>query len=654
MTKVFKAILIIFLLFPLVVYSQHVKEDSLWLLLKSPKVKKMTFSDLIAIQKNYTSYGKKLRMAYSNELLGRKDLMANEKHKAEAYFLVAKNFQYFGDNVMQSKAYFEESIRLFTKQKNLIKKAEAMDLLGTYYQNIDEDSIAIKLYTESQKIAESINDTVGILLPYRGFVFIFTKIGLYEKAIAYGLEGIKRSEFFHKEISVAFLSNNIGNAYLQNGDFDLAIKFYKKALSINKDAENIVRNSSNIGNAYLYLNKIDSATKYLNRVEALLPQVKVPRVFIFAYSYIAKLRNRQSKYKQAIVYANEAIRYAKRYQLEGISDVAYESLVVSYKKTNKPDSALAALENYWKIKQRFLETSRNKTISLVEQEFQKYRKEKKIELKAAKIALQKTSSVVDKLIRNGALGLSILLALMVILYYNKYKLKQRTSEELTIKNFEIEKQKILVQTSLEEKDILLKELHHRVKNNFSIVSSLLRIQSDKLEDEKAIQAIRQGQQRIDAMSMIHQRLYQTDKISSINIKVYVNDLAESLMSAYGYNCDNFDLDLDIENEELDVDLAMPLGLIINELLTNSFKYAYTKIQHPNLKISIKKNGGLTLEIQDNGIGINIDLWKKTSDSFGKKLITGLTLQLGGTYTIEKSNGTFFKLQIPIEKLKIAS
>ena len=256
MTKVFKAILIIFLLFPIVVYSQHVKEDSLWLLLKSPKVKKMTFSDLIAIQKNYTSYGKKLRMAYSNELLGRKDLMANEKHKSKAYFLVAKNFQYFGDNILQSKAYFEESIRLFTKQKNLIKKAEAMDLLGTYYQNIDEDSIAIKLYTESQKIAESINDTAGILLPYRGFVFIFTKIGLYEKAIAYGLEGIKRSEFFHKEISVAFLSNNIGNAYLQNGEFDLAIKFYKKALSINKDAENIVRNSSNIGNAYLYLNKI--------------------------------------------------------------------------------------------------------------------------------------------------------------------------------------------------------------------------------------------------------------------------------------------------------------------------------------------------------------------------------------------------------------
>ena len=654
MTKEFKAILIIFLFFPLVVYSQYSKEDSLWLLLKSPKVKKMIFSDLIAIQKNYKSYGKKLRMAYSYELLGRKDLMANEKQKAEAYFLVAENFQYFGDNIMQSKAYFEESIKLFTKQKNLIKKAEAINLLGTYYQNIDEDSIAVKLYSESLQIAESIKDTAGILRPYRGFVFIFTKMGLYDKAIAYGLEGIKRSEFFHKEISVAFLSNNIGNAYLQNGEFDLAIKFYKKALSINLDTENIVRNSSNIGNAYLYLNKLDSAAKYLNRVEVLLPQVKVPRVFIFAYSYIAKLRNRQSRYKQAIVYATEAIRYANRYQLESISDAAYESLVVSYKKTNKPDSALLALENYWKIKQRYLETSRNKTISQVEQNFQIYRKEKKMELKAANIALQKTSSVIDKLIKNGGLVMSILLALLVIVYYNKYKLKQRTSEELIIKNLEIEQQKILVQTSLEEKDILLKELHHRVKNNFAIVSSLLRIQSDKLEDEKAIQAVRQGLQRIDAMSMIHQRLYLTEKITSINIKLYINDLAESLMNAYGYNYDNFDLDLDIENEELDVDLAMPLGLIIHELLTNSFKYAYTSIQQPNLKISIIKNGGLTLEIQDNGIGIDIDRWTRTSDTFGKKLITGLTLQLGGTYTIQKSNGTFFKLQIPKEKLKFTA
>jgi two-component sensor histidine kinase len=654
MKKVFKATLVTFLLLPLMVYSQQSKEDSLWLILKSAKVKKMTFSDLIAIQKDYASYNKKLRMAYSYELLGRRDLMANEKQKAEAYLMVAENFRFFGDNIMQSKAYFEESIKLFTKQKNLRKKAEAINLLGAYYQNIDEDSIAIKLYTESLQIAEKIKDTAGILRPYRGFVFIFTKMGLYDKAIAYGLEGIKRSEHFHKEISVAFLSNNTGNAYLQSGQFDLAIAFYKKALSINKDAENIVRNSSNIGNAYLYLNKIDSAAKYLNRVEVLLPQVKVPRAFIFAYSYIAKLRNHQKRYQQAIGYANEAIRYAKGYQLESISDAAYESLVFSYKKMNMPDSALVALENYWKIKQRFLETSRNKTVAQVEQKFHKYRNEKEIELKAAEIELLKKDLVVDKLLRNGALVMSILLALMAILYYNRYKLKQRTSEVLTIKNLEIEKQKMQIQTSLEEKDILLKELHHRVKNNLAIVSSLLRIQSNKLEDEKAIQAVRQGQQRIDAMSMIHQRLYLSDKITSINIKEYVNDLAESLMNAYGYNCDNFDLELAIESEELDVDLAMPMGLIINELLTNSFKYAYAKIQQPQLKISIKKNGGLILEIHDNGIGIDIDRWTRASDSFGKKLIVGLTHQLGGTYTIEKNNGTFFKLHIPKEKLKIAA
>lgn len=254
----------------------------------------------------------------------------------------------------------------------------------------------------------------------------------------------------------------------------------------------------------------------------------------------------------------------------------------------------------------------------------------------------------------GAVVISILLAFMAILCYNKYKLQQRISEKLIINNLELEKQKMQIQASLEEKNILLKELHHRVKNNFAMVSSLLRIQSTKLEDEKANQIVLQGQQRINAISMIHQRLYQTDKITSINIKEYVNDLAEGLMNAYGYNCDNFDLDLDIENGELDVDLSMSLGLIINELLTNAFKYAYIKIRQPKLKISIKKNGGLILEIKDNGIGIDIDQWTKTSNSFGKKLIAGLTLQLGGVYTIEKNNGTFFQLQIPKEKLKIAA
>jgi two-component sensor histidine kinase len=147
------------------------------------------------------------------------------------------------------------------------------------------------------------------------------------------------------------------------------------------------------------------------------------------------------------------------------------------------------------------------------------------------------------------------------------------------------------------------------------------------------------------MSLIHQRLYQTDKVTSVNIKEYIIDLAESLMSAYGFKPNKFDLNISVEKEELDVDLAIPLGLIINELLTNSFKYAYTNIEKPALNISLKGDKNLVLEIKDNGVGLDLNRWKNAKDSFGKKLIGGLVSQIGGKYTIENEGGTVFRMRI---------
>jgi two-component sensor histidine kinase len=214
-----------------------------------------------------------------------------------------------------------------------------------------------------------------------------------------------------------------------------------------------------------------------------------------------------------------------------------------------------------------------------------------------------------------------------------------------LQNKKLNESRQQISAQADQLKLMMKELHHRVKNNLAIVSGLLRIQSNKLEDEAAIQAVRQGQQRVDAMSLIHQRLYQTDKVTTINIKEYIIDLAESLMSAYGFEPNKFDLTIAVEKEELDVDLAIPLGLIINELLTNSFKYAYQNIEKPALNISLKGDKNLDLEIKDNGIGIDLNRWKTAKDSFGKKLISGLVNQIGGKFTIENDKGTVFRMAL---------
>jgi two-component sensor histidine kinase len=119
-----------------------------------------------------------------------------------------------------------------------------------------------------------------------------------------------------------------------------------------------------------------------------------------------------------------------------------------------------------------------------------------------------------------------------------------------------------------------------------------------------------------------------------------------LMQAYGYSPDDFELTIEVENPALDVDLAIPLGLIVNELITNSFKYAYEGIAHPSLNIYLKNDATITLKVQDNGIGIDEELVSQKSNSFGQKLIKGLSKQLKGDYKFENNQGTYFELNIP--------
>ena len=194
--------------------------------------------------------------------------------------------------------------------------------------------------------------------------------------------------------------------------------------------------------------------------------------------------------------------------------------------------------------------------------------------------------------------------------------------------------------------LLMKELHHRVKNNLQIVSSLLSLQSFRIKDKAAADAVREGQHRIEAMSLIHQRLYTHDNITKVNIQEFIIDISESLMQAYGYNKNNFVLILKIENELMDVDKAIPLSLIINELVTNAFKYAYAATAKPELRITLTKvQNDMQLFIADNGKGLDMEAWKN-NEGYGKELVKTFTKQLDGQIIISVDNGTTFKITFP--------
>jgi PAS domain S-box-containing protein len=198
-----------------------------------------------------------------------------------------------------------------------------------------------------------------------------------------------------------------------------------------------------------------------------------------------------------------------------------------------------------------------------------------------------------------------------------------------------------LEASLKEKELLLKEIHHRVKNNLQIISSLLSLQIVSTGNEIASVSLKESQNRIRSMALIHEKLYQSSDLAVIDFREYVQSLVISLTRSYVLN-HALKIDVDIEAVSLDIDMAIPCGLIINELISNSLKYAFPGGQAGEIHISLHRNGGqYCLAVSDNGVGLPPDLDFRNTASLGLQLVTTLAGQLNGTVDCPPGKGTTF-------------
>lgn len=195
--------------------------------------------------------------------------------------------------------------------------------------------------------------------------------------------------------------------------------------------------------------------------------------------------------------------------------------------------------------------------------------------------------------------------------------------------------------SLKEKEVMLSELHHRVKNNLQIITSLLRIQSVNITDKEALEAIKVSQNRVNSMALVHEKLYKSRNFSLVDFDDYVKHLSSHLMQAYGVKKGKIDLDLNIQKVFLSVDTAIPVGLIINELISNSLKHAFPDKRQGKVTIELTKGGTVDyqLRIRDDGIGISKDIDPNRSSTLGMNLVSMLTKQLAGDIKINTDKGT---------------
>jgi two-component sensor histidine kinase len=375
--------------------------------------------------------------------------------------------------------------------------------------------------------------------------------------------------------------------------------------------------------------QFEKARESIQEVKELVPTIGMEVFDAYPLQLNAILLNYEGRHQEALAEAQKSWDLMVEYgELEGQYE-AYPLIIELFEKTGQYEQAFRFFSNFQAIKDSTFTEEKNRTVQNLQTKYETAKKETQIEQQQAALARSRLEKWAL------ALGLAIL-AFLAFLFWRQRQKTIAAYQEIAISNAQIQKQN-------EQLDLLMRELHHRVKNNLQMVSSLLRLQSRQIGDEHAAAAIKSGQLRVEAMSLIHQQLYQEEGITLVNMQLFAVELSEKIAFAFGWEPGSIDFLLRFEPAEVDVDKAMPLSLILNELLTNSFKYAFdTNTYLPSIAMRLENTAnGLRFYYSDNGPGLPSGIAHKAS--FGTKLIASLSGQLGATWRQWNDKGAHFEM-----------
>lgn len=316
---------------------------------------------------------------------------------------------------------------------------------------------------------------------------------------------------------------------------------------------------------------------------------------------------------------------------------AYETLSINSKKQENYKNAYEYYLLYKQYEDSIFNETKAKQIAEVQTKYETEKKDQAIAGLEQDREIQDLKSEQQQGQLYLSLGGIVLFLIVAFIFFYRARLKQKANTALAAKNNEIEEQN-------REKEMLLKEIHHRVKNNLQIISTLLSMQTRTLSDSKTINAMKESQSRVKTMALIHEKLYQYDNLARINMNDYMRQLSDFLSQTYH---SEKDIKVVIESEDisLDIDTAVPLGLITNELLSNALKYAFEDMDKGQISIKLLKDvaGNYTLTVSDTGKGLAKDIDIENSKSLGLKLVRTLTRQINGNLSISSNPGATFSI-----------
>ena len=529
----------------------------------------------------------------------------------------------------------DSAMTILIKAKEKVQESDLPFLytqMGYVFERKGQLGRAADYAIDALKLGEKLNDKKAIALAYSDLSNLFWKQSKFDSGLEYGLKSVALfEERGINDLDYGFTLYVVGNNYLEMKAYEEALNYYDHSIAIG-ERYGFYNNLSDVYiskvDLYTYLNEFDKAAIAAENAVKYAELLDNNFMLMRSWLSIGKLQNIQGKYVSAIESLNKCITIASAdFGDEYYLSQAYETLGKALAGNHNYQEAYQAFAVYDDLKDRIFTVEADQRISQLRTEFDVAQKEHTIQLQQTRISRQQTR-------QSLIIVLVFLLLLYLLLLYKSLKNNSK-------KNKMLEKQN-------KEKEFLLKEIHHRVKNNLEIVSSLISLQSAELNDEKILTAMQNSQHRIQSMSMIHQKLYQEKSLSSIEMKSYFFDLSNYIVSIFDAQ-DRVEVRMDMDEIELEVDTAIPIGLIVNELLTNSMKYAFPNKASGVVTIKLKKaNSQLFLNVSDNGIGSHVTK-QPIETGFGTKLVKLLTRQLDGKMKLVVENGTTVSFEFQYKK-----
>ena len=531
------------------------------------------------------------------------------------------------------------------------------ELTGQMHANLGHLDSAEQFFEQALAGYTAIEDERGQASAYFKFAWLHHARGEYEQGLAVSLKGLRLMEALEDPLGIAGALSRVSTALYAQGEYAESLEYAQRAIAIWRENEvdtELAYALFDAGYAYIGLEEYEKALAAFD--EAL----RLARAQDMGYPIFADLSNARGnaykklgRFEEAIADYEACLGYAKLTDYTGALMAAtanlgevnflledYEAALAYQLQTIELEEEMGSranlTENYGHLSRTYERLGDHQSALRYERKARamqdstrsaesdaamlELRTEYETEKKEALIALQAKQIEQQRLLQGLSIGVAALLALLAFSLYRNARARKQANALLSAQKAEIE-------VKSQQNELLLKEIHHRVKNNLQSISSLLYLQSAHLQDAEMRQAVAAGQHRVEAMALIHQKLYQRDNLATVEMKGYLADLGQSLIHTFDAAPERLRFTLDMPQLELDVDTAVPLGLIVNELITNALKYAFPDGRSGEITVSLQQTDQqLALVVRDNGVGAaNL----KTGTSFGSKLIQLLTTQLGG-------------------------